>query len=103
MMKGAMAPPTEEPLSKSAVANPRSCFGNHSATAFVAAGQFADSPAPSKKQKPAKLYSPRATEVAIETIEYHATVRLNPRRVPVTSINLPSAVCPTEYAMRKAM
>src|SRR5213593_1818299 len=41
-MNGATAPPIEEPLSKRAVANARSRFGNHSETAFVAAGQLAD-------------------------------------------------------------
>src|ERR1700680_1338174 len=53
-MKGATAPPIEEPLSNSAVASARSRFGNHSETAFVAAGQLADSPAPNKKRKSAK-------------------------------------------------
>ena len=91
-----MAPPIEEPLSNSAVASPRSCFGNHSETALVAAGQFADSPAPSKKRNPAKLYRPLANEVAIETIEYQATVTVNPRRVPMRSITLPKTVCPIE-------
>src|SRR5213079_424328 len=38
-MNGAIAPPTEDPLSKKAVAKARSCLGNHSETAFVAAGQ----------------------------------------------------------------
>ena len=64
-----MAPPTEEPLSNSAVASPRSLFGNHSETALVAAGQFADSPAPSRNRKNAKLYSPRASGVSMETRE----------------------------------
>ena len=54
-MKGATAPPIEEPLSKKAVAKARSRFGNHSETAFVAPGQFADSPAPKKNRKVAKL------------------------------------------------
>src|SRR2546425_12172095 len=48
---GATAAPTEEPLSKSATAQPRSRRGNHSETAFVAAGQLAASPAPSRKRK----------------------------------------------------
>ena len=64
-----MAPPIDEPLSKSAVANPRSLFGNHSDTALVAAGQFADSPAPSKNRKKEKLYRPRASGVSIDTSE----------------------------------
>jgi hypothetical protein len=54
-MNGATAPPIDDPLSKSAVASPRSCLGNHSETALVAAGQFADSPAPSRKRKNPKL------------------------------------------------
>ncbi len=54
-MKGATAPPIEDPLSNRAVASARSRFGNHSETALVAAGQFADSPAPSKKRNVAKL------------------------------------------------
>ena len=73
MTKGATAPPIDDPLSKRAVARPRSRFGNHSETAFVAAGQLADSPAPSRKRNPAKLRRPLAAAVAIETIEYQAT------------------------------
>ena len=57
MSQEAIAPPTEEPLSKNAVASPRSRFGNHSETALVAAGQFPDSPAPRRKRKVAKLLS----------------------------------------------
>src|SRR6185503_5194579 len=62
---GAMAPPIDEPLSNRATAQPRSRFGNHSETALVAAGQFADSPAPSRKRKAAKLRKPIASEVSI--------------------------------------
>ena len=54
-MKGEIAPPSEDPLSKIAVASPRSRLGNHSDTALVAAGQLADSPAPSRKRNPEKL------------------------------------------------
>src|SRR5690349_19880724 len=100
MMKGATAPPMDEPLSKNAVANPRSSFGNHSDTALVAAGQLPDSPAPSKERKPAKLYIPFAKDVAIATSEYQATVKLRPRRVPTTSINRPFRVWPRVYAIR---
>ena len=42
-----MPPPIDEPLSKRAVAKPRSRLGNHSETAFVAPGQLPDSPVPS--------------------------------------------------------
>ena len=81
-----MAPPTEEPLSYNAAASPRSRFGNHSETALLAPGQFADSPAPSRKRKAAKLAMPLASDVSNETIEYHVTLIVRPRRVPTRSI-----------------
>src|SRR3989442_8888977 len=76
---GAIAPPIDEPLSKSATAQPRSRFGNHSETALVAAGQFADSPAPSRKRKKAKLRNPTANEVNIAATEYQTTDRKSTR------------------------
>src|SRR5215472_7631209 len=82
---GATAPPTAEPLSKMATASPRSDSGNHSETAFVAPGQFAASPEPSRNRKPAKLFRPVAVEVAMATIEYQKTARESPRRVPSLS------------------
>src|SRR3954451_11817572 len=94
MMNGAIAPPIDDPLSKKAVASPRSCLGNHSDTALVAAGQFPDSPAPRRNRKNPKLRRLLARGVRTEMIEYHATVRLSPRRVPILSINRPNAVCP---------
>src|SRR4030095_10415538 len=93
---GAMAPPIDEPLSKRATAQPRSRFGNHSETAFVAAGQLADSPAPRRKRKKAKLRNPTAKEVNIAAIEYQMTVIVNPLRVPTRSMNRPETVCPIE-------
>ena len=86
---GAMAPPTAEPLSKMATAKPRSDFGNHSETAFVAPGQLAASPAPSKNRNAAKLLRPVASEVATAMTEYHSTARDNPRRVPSRSSSRP--------------
>ena len=47
---GAIAAPTDDPLSNSATAQPLSRRGNHSETAFVAPGQLAASPAPSRKR-----------------------------------------------------
>src|SRR6185503_17093550 len=93
---GAMAPPMDEPLSNRATAQPRSRFGNHSDTAFVAAGQLADSPARSRKRKKAKLRRPPAKEVNIAAIEYQITVIVKPVRVPTRSINRPEIVCPIE-------
>ena len=70
---------------------------------MVAAGQLADSPAPSRKRKKAKLRSPPASEVSIAAIEYQMTVTVSPRRVPTRSMMRPETVCPMEYATRKAM
>src|SRR5438046_206654 len=92
--KGATAPPTDEPLSYNAAASPRSRFGNHSETALLAPGQLADSPAPSRKRNSAKLEKPFAREVIRETIEYHATLMVSPRRVPTRSIRRPHTPCP---------
>src|SRR4029077_3453645 len=93
---GAIAPPIDEPLSNRATAHPRSRFGNHSETAFVAAGQFADSPAPSRNLKTAKLRKPTASEVSIAAIEYQMTVTVRPLRVPTRSITRPETVWPIE-------
>ena len=66
---GAMAPPIEDPLSKSATAHPLSRRGNHSATALVAPGQFADSASPSRNRNAAKLRSPVASDVSAAIVE----------------------------------
>src|SRR5690349_8324160 len=94
--KGAIAPPTDEPLSYRAAASPRSRLGNHSETALLAPGQLADSPAPSKKRNAAKLKMPLAREVKRETIEYQVTLMVRPRLVPMRSIWRPQTVCPME-------
>src|SRR5580704_1916683 len=93
---GAIAPPMEEPLSNNAVASPRSRLGNHSETALVAAGQLADSPKPSRKRNPAKLFQPVPSAVSIETTEYQMTKIVSRRRVPKRSSSFPQSVCPTE-------
>ena len=68
-MNGASAPPIDDPLSKSATAQPLSRRGNHSETALVAPGQFAASPRPSGKRNAAKLRRPLASDVSIAAIE----------------------------------
>src|ERR1044072_1545016 len=93
---GAIAPPMEEPLSTHPPPQPRSLLGNHPAPAFDAAGQFADSPAPSRKRKNANVRKPPASEVSIAAIEYQMTVIVRPLRVPMRSIKRPARVCPTE-------
>src|ERR1700686_1877461 len=94
--KGATAPPTDDPLSNNAAATPRSRLGNHSETALLAPGQLADSPAPSRKRNSAKLEMPLASEVMRETMEYHVTLMVRPRRVPTRSMSRPQTVCPME-------
>src|SRR2546430_15842126 len=87
----------DDPLSKSAAASARSRFGNHSDTAFVAPGQFADSPTPRRNRTKAKLERPRAKEVQIDATEYQMTDRVSPRRVPTLSMNRPQIDCPNVY------
>src|SRR5712692_2982088 len=69
----AIAAPKDDPLSKSATAQPRSRRGNHSATALVAPGQFAASPTPSRNRSAQKLRRPPASDVSIAAIEYQST------------------------------
>ena len=66
---GATAAPIEDPLSKSATAQPLSFRGNHSATAFVAPGQLPASPAPRRKRKKQKDRNPVASDVSIAAAE----------------------------------
>ena len=84
-----------EPLSNRATAQPRSDLGNHSATALVAPGQFAASPAPNRKRKTMKLLSPCAVAVMMAATEYHATESSSPLRVPSQSSTRPATDCIT--------
>src|SRR2546427_13165094 len=79
----------EARLSNSATAKARSRLGNHSDTALVAAGQFADSPTPSRNRNAQKLRRPPAREVNMATAEYQSTENVSPRRVPTWSISRP--------------
>jgi hypothetical protein len=56
---------------------------------------LAASPAPSRKRKAQKLHSPLANAVRLATVEYHATVRVRPLRVPSRSRIRPPTVCIT--------
>src|SRR5439155_27110008 len=94
--KGAIAPPTDDPLSYNAAASPRSRLGNHSETALLPPAQLADSPSPSRKRNRAKLERPFASEVIREPIEYQATPPVRPRRAPTRSRSRPPTVCPRE-------
>src|SRR5579862_6115532 len=100
---GAMALPTEEPLSYKATARPRSDLGNHSETVLAAPGQLAASPVPRRNRKNMKLLSPAAAEVMAAASEYQLTVSSSPRRVPSQSSRRPATVCITVYATRKAI
>src|SRR5437867_9840550 len=100
---GAMAPPTEDPLSKRATAHPRSWRGNHSETALVAPGQLAASPVPNKNRNRQKLFNPVAREVRAAAQEYQSTEIVRQLRVPSRSIKRPDSACMTAYATRKAI
>ena len=93
---GAIAAPTDDPLSNSATAQPLSRRGNHSETAFVAPGQLAASPAPSRKRNAANDFKPTASEVSIAATEYQSTANDSPVRVPTRSSHLPATVWPIE-------
>src|SRR5471032_1307423 len=90
---GAMAPPTAEPLSNNATAQPRSDLGNHSETVLVAPGQLAASPVPNRKRKHMKLLIPTAVEVMAAASEYQLTASRRPRRLPNQSSMRPATVC----------
>src|SRR5262245_54827435 len=100
---GAIAAPTDDPLSNSATAQPLSRRGNHSETALVAPGQLADSPRPSRKRNAQNDRKPVASDVAMAATEYSKTDRLRPRRVPSRSSIGPETAWPVEYARRNAM
>ena len=89
-----MAPPTEEPLSNMATAQPRSRSGNHSEVALVAPGQLADSPAPSRKRKNAEAAHAlrERREAGHRGVEDHAD--RSPRRVPSRSSSRPETPWP---------
>src|SRR5690348_2803472 len=93
----------EEPLSNKATAQARSRPGNHSDTAFVAAGQLADSPMPSRNRNAQKLRRPDASDVSMEAAEYQITEIVSPLRVPSRSISRPHTLCPMAYATRNAI
>ena len=61
----------------------------------MAPGQFAASPAPSRKRKAQKLRRPAANEVSTATVEYHSTDSVRPLRVPTRSSTRPATVCIT--------
>src|SRR4051812_29832614 len=85
----ASAPPTLEPLSKIATAKPRSCAGNHSATALLAPGQFTPSPMPNRKRSAANDETEFAKPVAMLNSDHQTTAIASPSRVPVTSSAMP--------------
>ena len=94
-----MAPPIEDRLIERD-SQPRSFFGNHSATAFVAPGQFADSPHPEESEMH------RTPETARKRCEhrsdgYQTTVSVSPLRVPNTVKQSSKVLTQIAYATRK--
>src|SRR5260370_41992583 len=78
--KGATATPTDEPLSYSAAASPRSRLGNNSETALIAPGQLEDSTDPIYIRNRAKLELPVAIANKTDTIEYHISLPVRTHR-----------------------
>ena len=86
---GATAAPTDDPLSNSATARLRSALGNHAPTALVAAGQFADSPAPSRNRNVHRDRNPVASGDSMAASEYQATLSESALRTPSQSTTRP--------------
>ena len=61
----------------------------------IAPGQFAASPAPSRKRIRQKLRNPPAKAVSMPTVEYQRTERVSPLRVPKRSSSRPEMGCIT--------
>src|ERR1700735_5190519 len=81
----AIAPPTLEPLSKSATATLRSSFGNHSATVLLAPGQLNPSPMPNRKRKAVKLKTECASPVKMLTTDHNVAAKAKQSLVPTAS------------------
>src|ERR1700742_3323937 len=85
----ATAPPTLEPLSKSATATLRSSLGNHSATVLLAPGQLNPSPMPSRNRKAVKLKTEFASPVKMFTRDHKVAAKAKQSLVPTASNRKP--------------
>jgi len=99
---GATIAPMPVPAVTMPVASERSCAGNHSATAFSAAGKFTASVRPRNPRSANRLRNPLPNAWSMAATLHQTTARLNERRVPSLSITGPSATWPSAYVIRNA-
>jgi len=91
-----------EPLSKKAVASPRSRLGNHSETAFVAAGQLRTPRAQEETEAGEAVEAAgRRCEHRCQGVPGHRQRETATR--PEPSMSCPKQVWPMEYAIRNAI
>ena len=84
-MGGAIADPSDDPALKMPTPSARCLGGNHSATAFAAAGQLPGSLNPSKKRTPARDQIPVVSACSMAAIDQVEIKTAKPRRVPSRS------------------
>src|SRR6267142_2464824 len=89
--RGVMIAPVFVPALKMPVASARSLFGNHSATALMAPGKFADSATPSRARAAENRAVVRANAWAMAARLHAITAAANPRRTPIRSNSRPAA------------
>src|SRR5256886_12609512 len=83
--------PVFVPALKMPVASARSFLGNHSATALMAPGKFADSATPSRARAAENRAVVRANACAMAARLHATTAAANPRRTPIRSNSRPAA------------
>ena len=88
---GAITPPTAVPALMMPIAVDRSCAGNHSATARVAAGNPPPSPMPSSRRLTASMPILVASPWLAHASDQNTMISSSPALVPSTSISLPPA------------
>ena len=74
--------------------NARCLAGNHSATAFAAAGQLPGSASPSKNRHAAREDFPTTAACSIPAADHTVTKSANPHRVPSRSTTYPEPAYP---------
>src|SRR5437867_1281558 len=89
--RGVTIAPVFVPALKMPVASARSFLGNHSATALMAPGKFADSATPSRARAAENRPVVRANACAMAARLHATTAGANPRRTPIRSNSRPAA------------
>src|SRR3954468_5463535 len=81
----ARADPMRDPLSKSALARPRSLRGNQTEATFAHEGYAPASPMPSRSRHPKKVATPRAAAVSAVKMDHQTTAASGAIRAPTLS------------------